>query len=192
MSSSDSTANPWITHGTELRYENPWIRVAESRVTHPSGRDGIYGVVHFKNRAVGVIPIDAEDHTWLVGQFRYALGTYEWEIPAGGCPPGESTQETALRELREETGFHSCRVEPLLENIALSNSVTDERAFIYLARELTAGEAAPEETEVLRLRRLPVDEAIGLVLRGEVTDAMSVLGLLRLATIRLSSGESFA
>ncbi len=175
--------NPWITHHTELKYENPWIRVVESRVTNPSGGEGIYGVVHFKNRAVGVIPVDEEGHTWLVGQFRYALDTYEWEIPAGGCPPGEEPGETALRELREETGLTAGRLRPLLENMALSNSISDERAFVFLAEDLTPGLAAPEETEALAVERLPLREAIDRVLRGEITDSMSVAGLLRVALL---------
>ncbi|MBL9159115.1 MAG: NUDIX hydrolase [Verrucomicrobiales bacterium] len=170
--------NPWVTHSTRTVYENPWIRVTESQVTNPSGNPGIYGVVHFRNRAIGVVPIDAEGHTWLVGQYRYTLGSYEWEIPEGGCPDGESPLEAAKRELREETGLIAGQYRVLLDNLALSNSVSDERATIYVATDLTQAEADPEETEALQLRRLPLEEAIAMVRRGEITDSISVIALL--------------
>lgn len=170
--------NPWVTHSTRTVYENPWIRVTESQVTNPSGNPGIYGVVHFRNRAIGVVPIDAEGHTWLVGQYRYTLGSYEWEIPEGGCPDGESPLEAAKRELREETGLIAGQYRVLLDNLALSNSVSDERATIYVATDLTQAEADPEETEALQVRRLPLEEAIAMVRRGEITDSISVIALL--------------
>lgn len=173
--------NPWVTHSTRTVYENPWIRVTESQVTNPSGNPGIYGVVHFRNRAIGVVPIDAEGHTWLVGQYRYTLGSYEWEIPEGGCPDGESPLEAAKRELREETGLIAGQYRVLLDDLALSNSVSDERATIYVATDLTQAEADPEETEALQVRRLPLAEAVAMVRRGEITDSISVIALLALA-----------
>ncbi|MDF1752655.1 MAG: NUDIX hydrolase [Verrucomicrobiales bacterium] len=176
-----SQNNPWITHRTEVKYDNPWIRVTHCDVTNPAGGEGIYGVVHFKNQAVGVIPVDDEGFTYLVGQYRYTLGSYEWEIPAGGCPEGENPENTARRELAEETGLVADSLQPLISNMALSNSVTDERAFIYLAENLKHGEASPEETEDLTIKRLPVADAIQMVLNGTITDSMSVAGLLRLA-----------
>lgn len=180
--------SPWITHRTETKYDNPWIRVTESDVTNPSGGAGIYGVVHFKNRAVGVIPIDSEGYTWLVGQYRYCLNSYEWEIPAGGCPEGESPEATAIRELGEETGLVPGTLRLLMPGLALSNSVTDERADIFVAEDLVAGESRPEETELLVIRRLPLAEAIEMVMDGRITDSMSVMGLLRLAVGRFDSG----
>lgn len=173
--------NPWITHSTRLVYENPWIRVTESQVTNPSGGQGIYGVVHYRNRAIGVLPIDEEDQIWLVGQYRYTLGTYEWEIPEGGCPAGETPLEAAKRELREETGLVATDYKILLDDIALSNSVSNERATIFVATGLTQSAAEPEETEELRLRRLPLSEAIAMVRRGEITDSISVIALLAVA-----------
>lgn len=184
MNTQTDKKNPWSTHSTETRYDNPWIRVDESQVTNPGGGEGIYGVVHFKNRAIGVVPIDEEGFTWLVGQYRYALSSYEWEIPEGGCPRGESPLQAAKRELAEETGLIATKYEVLLDNLALSNSVTDERCTIFCATGLTKTDSAPEETEELQIRRLPLTEAIQMVHAGEITDAVSVIALLKLETAR--------
>ena len=176
--------NPWTTLSSREVYNNPWIRVREDQVINPSGGRGIYGVVEFKNRAVGVIPIDDEDHTWLVGQYRYTHDLYEWEIPEGGCPEGEGLLECAARELIEETGIIAAEYELLLDGIQLSNSTTNEKAYIYVARGLTHAEASPEDTERLQVRRVPVAEAIQMALNGEIRDGMSVLGLLKLHCLR--------
>ncbi len=176
--------NPWTTHSTDVEYENQWIRVEHSNVTTPGGSRGIYGVVRFKNRAVGVVPIDEHDHTWLVGQYRYALDEYSWEMPAGGCPGNEALEATAARELREETGLVAGRLEPLLDGVRLTNSVTDETGWVYVASELTHTEAEPEDTEELALWRLPVDDAISMVLTGEINDAFTIMALLRLHAAR--------
>jgi len=177
--------NPWTTHSTEIRYENPWIRVEHSQVTTPGGSEGIYGVIRFDNVAVGIVPIDDEDHTWLVGQYRYALDEYSWEIPAGGSPRGEDTADTARRELIEETGLRCGTLTTLFEGVRLSNSVTDETAIAYLATALSPGDAEPEDTEELQLRRLPVDDVIAMVLRGEINDSFTVLAFQRIALNRL-------
>lgn len=176
--------NPWTTLSSREVYNNPWIRVREDQVINPSGGRGIYGVVEFKNRAVGVIPIDDEDHTWLVGQYRYTQDLYEWEIPEGGCPEGEELLECAARELIEETGIIAAEYELLLDGIQLSNSTTNEKAYIYVARGLTHAESSPEETERLDVRRVPVTEAIQMALDGQIRDGMSVLGLLKLHCLR--------
>lgn len=176
--------NNWITHDTAVPYENAWIRVEHNNVTTPGGSKGIYGVVRFKNVAVGVIPIDDEDHTWLVGQYRYATGQYSWEMPEGGAEPGESFEETARRELKEETGMTAASLTPLFSNVVLSNSVTDEAAYAFVATGLQAGDATPEDTEELAIRRLPVEEAIQLVLDGEINDAFSVMAFLTLDAVR--------
>jgi len=175
------TTNPWTTLSTREGYSNPWIRVREDQVINPNGGRGIYGVVEYKSRAVGVIPVDDEGFTWLVGQWRYCHGCYEWEIPEGGCPPGEEPAECARRELVEETGIHARMIEPLLMNIQLSNSTTNEVCDIFVARGLDFGTAAPEETEKLEVRRVPLAEAIAMALDGRIRDSVSVLGLLRLA-----------
>jgi len=175
--------NPWTTNSNEVVYDNPWIQVSHREVTTPTGTPGIYGVVRFKNLAIGVIPIDDQDHTWLVGQYRYAIDRYSWEIPEGGGPHNEDPVDAARRELQEECGLHAAKFEPILR-AALSNSVTDEHAVVYVATELTMTAANPDETEVLALRRLPVDDAIAMALNGEIDDSLSLLGLLRLAAMR--------
>ena len=176
--------NPWQILHTDLEYENPWIRVSESRVINPGGGEGIYGVVHFKNRATGVIPVDEEDHTWLVGQYRYPTDSYEWEIPEGGCPEGETPLEAAKRELKEETGLVASDYAMIIDGMQLSNSVCDELATVFVARGISQSSADPEESEDLRLRRLPVDEAIQMALDGEINDAISIAALLKLAVLR--------
>jgi 8-oxo-dGTP pyrophosphatase MutT (NUDIX family) len=177
-------ANPWKTVGSRPVYENPWIRVREDRVIRPDGQPGIYGVVEFKNRAVGVLPVEDDGSVWLVGQHRYPLNDYSWEIPEGGCPPSESPEETARRELVEETGLSAERLE-LLGTSHLSNSICDELAYIYRATGLTPGPSDPEGTEQLHVRRVPWDDAWAMLRRGEITDSMSVIALLHEAIRRL-------
>ncbi len=183
MPESDQAANPWVTKQSTTRFENPWLRIVENEVIHPNGDPGQYTVVHFKNRAVAIIPIDAFDHTWLVGQYRYPHDTYEWEIPEGGCKADEDPLDCARRELAEETGLAADDLELILE-MQLSNSVTDEVSHTYVARNLIQGAASPEPSEQLALRRLPVDEAIAMAVSGEIRDALSVASLLKLGALR--------
>ena len=174
------TSNPWKTTATRLAYENPWIRVEHNEVITPGGSDGIYGLVKYKNHAVGIVPIDEDGNTYLVGQYRYALRAYSWEIPEGGCPVGSDPLETAQRELAEETGLIAADWRQIME-FHLSNSVTDEWGVAYTARTLTKGEAEPEDTEDLQLRKVPLQEAIDMTLDGRITDALSILALQRVA-----------
>jgi len=180
-----SEENPWTTLERRTVYDNPWIRVVEHQVLNPQGGPGIYGVVQFHNRAVGVIPVDEEDHTWLVGQYRYTLDRYEWEIPEGGAPPGESLEEAARRELLEEVGLEATHLEMLLDGIQTSNSVTNEVGFIFVASGLTFRGSSPEPTEQLQVRRVPLVEAYHMAETGLIRDALSVAGLLRLKIARL-------
>jgi 8-oxo-dGTP pyrophosphatase MutT (NUDIX family) len=170
--------NPWTTLSSRIVYDNPWISVRQDEVLKPNGSPGIYGVVQYKNRAVGILPIDDENHTYLVGQYRYTHDSYEWEIPEGGCPPGESLQACAHRELFEETGLLAEEMEPLLLNLQLSNSVTNETAHLFVARKLTQKQAQPEDTEQLQIRRLPLPEAIQMARTGQIRDALSLIALL--------------
>lgn len=157
----------------------------EDRVLRPDGTPGIYGVVQFKNRAVGVLAYEEGD-IYLVGQFRYTLNQYSWEIPEGGCPEDEDPLDAAKRELQEETGFTASNWE-LLGTSHLSNSVSDELALWYLATDLTPGERKPEGTEELEVRRVRVDEALRMVLSGYITDAISMMAILQFA---LQSGTA--
>ncbi len=172
--------NPWQTLSGKLIYDNPWIQVNEYDVINPKGGKGIYGKVSFKGLAIGIIPIDNEGNTWLVGQYRYTLNEYSWEIPMGGVPFDENVEEGALRELREETGLIAKRLE-YLSKIHTSNSVTDEVGHVYVARELTEGATEFDETEDLEVRKLPFREALDMVLDNKITDSLSVAGILRYA-----------
>ncbi|UZJ43957.1 NUDIX hydrolase [Marinimicrobium sp. C6131] len=174
------TIGGWQRKSTRCVYENPWIRVSHEEVITPAGTDGIYGVVHFKNTAVGVVPIDEAGNTWLVRQTRYTMGEYTWEIPEGGCPRAEDPLSAAKRELQEEVGLSAQHWEKLQE-LQLSNSVTDETAIIYVARDLQNVEQSLDDSEDIEVKKLPLTEAIAMVDRGEITDAISVAALLRLA-----------
>jgi 8-oxo-dGTP pyrophosphatase MutT (NUDIX family) len=173
--------SPWQTHETRVVYDNPWIQVREDRVTQPAGGPGIYGVVHMKHVATGVVALEDDGRVWLVGQWRYTLNAYSWEIPEGGAAPGEEPLTAIQRELREETGLEAQHWK-LLQIAHTSNCVTDEVAYIYLARGLRRiCDPDPEPTEQLRLQTLPLEEALDRVARGEIRDAVSVIGLLRAA-----------
>lgn len=180
--SNEPMENPWKTKSREKIYENPWIKVEEHQVINPSGGNGIYGTVHFKNKALGIIPLDEEGYTWLVGQYRYTLDEYAWEIPMGGGPLDVDVLESAKRELKEETGLTADRWTQIMR-IHTSNSVTDEEGFVFLAEGLTPGETEFEETEQLQIKRIRIDEAIRMVMDGEITDAISIAGLLKAARI---------
>lgn len=174
--------NPWQIVSSKEMYDNPWINVVEHQVINPSGGKGIYGKVHFKNLAIGVIPIFDNNDTILVGQYRFPLNAYSWEIPEGGGKIGVDPLDSAKRELLEETGLTASNWDKLLE-MHLSNSVSDEHAIIYIARGLTQGLAEPEETEDLKIKKIPLSEAINMVLSGEITDSMSVAALLKIKII---------
>jgi 8-oxo-dGTP pyrophosphatase MutT (NUDIX family) len=162
------------------------MRVLEDRVINPGGGENQYGYVHFKNRAIAIVPLDDDGNTWLVGQERYTLGEYSWELPMGGAPLDEEPLDAAVRELKEETGLSANRWSELMR-LHTSNSITDELGIVYVAEELTEGETAFEETEDLQIRRLPFSEAVRLVNDGEITDAISVAALLRVGALRTAS-----
>lgn len=178
----DDEANPWRTLRRRVVYSNGWMTVEEDDVVRPDGLPGIYGVVRFPGRAVGVVALDDDDRLVLVGQYRYALERYSWEIPEGGADRHDPLAG-AQRELLEETGLTAGRWERLLE-ADLSNSITDEGATVYLATELTQGEAAPEGTERLAIRWVPFADALAMVADGRITDAISVMAIQAVALRR--------
>ena len=182
----DDTSNPWTTLKSEWVYETPWIRVQRHEVLNPAGNPGVYSTVHFRNKAIGILPLDDDFNTWLVGQYRYPLGSYSWEIPEGGGALDVPLEISARRELQEETGISAVEFIPLLR-MHLSNSVSDEEAIVFIAKGLSFGEPAPEETEVLQVRKLHLLEAYEMVLREEITDSITVAALMK-AYIMLKEG----
>ena len=178
--------NPWkITSQREI-YDNPWINLTEYQVINPSGNPGIYGKVHFKNIAIGVLPLDDELNTYLVGQFRFATGQYSWEIPEGGGALDTDPLASAKRELLEETGLKAQNWTEI-QRLHLSNSVSDELSIIYLAHDLQQFEAEPEDTEQLIIHKLPFEDAYQMVCKGEITDSMTVVAVLKVRLMILQN-----
>lgn len=173
------TPNPWQPQSSKQIYENAWLSLHEDEVINPGGGLSHYGKVNFKNLAIGIIPLDDDNNTWLVGQYRYVPDCYSWEIPMGGGPLDIEPLESAKRELKEETGLIANDWQQLMK-LHTSNSVTDERGLVYIARELTQGKTEFEETEDLIIQKVTLGEAIERVLSGEITDAISIAGLLKL------------
>ncbi len=181
MTDADGDENPWTTLQSKEIYDNPWIRLQEDQIINPAGKPGIYGKVCFKTQAVGIIPVDDEGYTWLVGQYRYTLNEWSWEIPMGGSPLGEDCRQTALRELKEETGLIAQDMQQIMR-LHTSNSITDEQGYVFLARNLKQGKQQLEDTEQgLQVKKLPLSDAISMAQDGQITDAISVAGLLFLA-----------
>lgn len=176
--------NPWQTLSSEEKYDNRWINVTEYQVINPAGGEGIYGKVHFKNKAIGIIALDKDENTWLVGQWRYTLNDWSWEIPEGGGALDTGPEESARRELKEETGLVAGQW-TMIQRIHLSNSVSDEEGFLFLAEELTQHENELEDTEAdMEVWKLPFKEALQMVLDGKITDSLSVIGILKVARMR--------
>lgn len=174
----DEDGDPWIVKGVTRTFENDWFAIDEHDVTKPDGSPGYYGVVRVRRLAVGVLPIGRDGSVHLVGQWRFPLGRYSWEMPEGGAEPGEDAQACAVRELSEETGLSAGRWVKALE-MDLSNSLTDERAVIFLATDLEQGQAQPEATEVLKHRRAPFASVLARVCDGRIRDSMTVAAVLR-------------
>jgi ADP-ribose pyrophosphatase len=170
--------NPWQTKSSEKIYDNPWISLTEHQVINPSGGNGIYGEVHFKNYAIGIIAIDEQDMIYLVGQYRYPLKQYSWELPEGGGLLDTEPLVSAKRELLEETGLVAQQWEEVLR-MHLSNSVSNELGILYLAKDFEQFEAQPEETEQLVVKKIPFEEAYQMVITGQITDSLTVAGILR-------------
>lgn len=183
----DSEENPWKTLSAEVIYDNPWIEVSHREVINPGGKAAMYGVVHFKNLALGILPLDENYNTWVVGQYRYPIDQYTWEIPEGGGDLEIDPLESAQRELREEAGIIA-RQWDLIQEMYLSNSATTEKALLYVARDLEFVEPDPDEDEVLQLHKIPFDELYQWVLDGKVNDSLTVTTVLK-AKLMMENGE---
>lgn len=176
--------NPWKTLSSQQKYDNQWINVTEHQIINPAGNPGIYGKIHFKNKAIGIIPIDHNNNTWLVGQWRYALNEWSWEIPEGGGLLKTDPLEAAQRELKEETGL-TAKKWTMIQRVHLSNSVSDEEGFIFLAEDISEGAHHREETEAdMQVKKISFDEGLKMVLDGEITDSLTVMAFLKVNAIR--------
>ncbi len=170
--------NPWKTISSEPVYESAWIKVVKHEVLSPASKPAIYSVVNFKNLAIGILALDNENNTWLVGQWRYPLNEYAWEIPEGGGSLDVDPMDSAKRELKEETGIVAKDFKEIMR-LHLSNSATNELAIVFIAKNLSFEEAEPEESEVLQVKKIPITEAYNWVMEGKITDAISVAAILK-------------
>lgn len=170
--------NRWQKKSEETKYETPWIKVTHHEVITPGGSNGIYGCIHFKNLAVGIIPLDEDYNTWIVGQYRYPIQRYTWEIPEGGCPVGTSPLDTAKRELKEEVGIYAAKWD-LIQELDLSDSASDEVSFCYLARQLSFGNPEQEDNEDITIKKLPFQQLFEMTEGGEIRDAISVAAIYK-------------
>lgn len=179
--------NPWKTKSVDTKYETLWIKVTHHEVITPGGSNGIYGCIHFKNLAVGIIPLDEDYNTWIVGQYRYPIQRFTWEIPEGGCPVGTSPLETAKRELMEEVGI-AADDWTLIQELDLSDSASDEVSYCYLAKGLSFGETAHEDNEEIVIKKLPFSELFSMVEQGTIRDAISVAAVYKVQRM-IEKGE---
>ncbi|MCP5334382.1 MAG: NUDIX hydrolase [Oceanospirillaceae bacterium] len=174
---------PWKRLTTRPVYDNPWLTIEEDQVLKPNGQPGIYGKVLFKNRAVAILPVDGEYNLYLVGQSRYMQGRFSWEVPKGGAPRDEDLLACAQRELNEETGLQAENWLTLMTDVDVSNSVTDELAYVYLATGLTQGQSCPEDSEDISVRKVSLAAALHMCLQGEITCLLSIAAILRLRVL---------
>lgn len=174
--------NPWKTISTEVAYESAWIRVQKHQVLNPANNPAVYSTVEFKNKAIGVLPLDEQLNTWIVGQFRFPTNCYSWEIPEGGGNPAVPYEDSAARELLEETGIKAGKFTEIMR-MHLSNSASDEEAIVFVAQNLSFHDAEPEETEVLQLKKLPFETLFKMVHEGEITDAITIAAVYKTKTL---------
>jgi len=179
---NEDMKNPWTIKNSTQIYDNPWITVTEHDVINPNGGDGIYGIVHFKNAAIGIIPYE-DGHIWMVGQYRLPIDTYSWEIPEGGGPLDEDPLAAAKRELLEETGLTAAHYEQICK-FHLSNSVTDEWGGIYLATGLIHSQAMPEDTEDLTVKKVQLDSVYADIEAGRITDSLTIMAVYKLMLLK--------
>jgi 8-oxo-dGTP pyrophosphatase MutT (NUDIX family) len=172
--------NKWRIKSARTVYSNKWIAVREYQTVAPTGADALYGMVHPHNFAIGVVPIDEEGKTILIGQERFCFGRYSWELPEGGGPENSPPLSSARRELSEEAGLKADSWLELFGDLHFSNSITDERAYAFLAWGLSPDATyARDSSEELSVRRVPFAEALNMAVSGEITDAFTLVMLLK-------------
>jgi ADP-ribose pyrophosphatase len=171
-------SDPFTTLSTQTTYENPWIRVEHQEVLRPDGQPGVYGIVHFTNRAIAVLPIEENGDTYLIGQWRRPLERWSWEIPEGGVPFEEDIEVGARRELEEEAGLIAGTMVKIAE-FDVSNCVCDEVGVGFLAYELSQGIMSPDPTEVLSIRRIHFTHVLDEIDQGIIRDAPTLVTVLR-------------
>jgi len=179
--------SPWTTIDTQTLYQNPWLTLRENNVIRPDGNKGIYTVIDTRN-ATGVLALTQDKELYLVGQYRYPLDTYSWEIIEGGAEPNETPRQTAKRELQEEAGLQANQWQELGGEIHLSNCISSERGYLFLATDLTEGTPQPDPDEILTIKKVPFTQALNMVLNNEIKDAMSIMGILHLQQLLRRSG----
>ncbi len=167
----------WKKHSSRSVYENDWMQVFEDEVINPGGGRNLYGHVHFKNLAVAIVALDSDDNTWLVGQSRYTLGEFSWELPMGGAPLAEPPLSAAKRELAEETGLVANSIVKL-GKLFQAYGYANQSVHIFLALDLTAGEPSLEaEEEGLITQTFTRDQCNSMMMDGRMTDLASVAAL---------------
>lgn len=168
----------WRDAGSSVMFENPWMRLTRHEATAPTGLQADYVVMRPQNMSVGVLPIHEDGTITLVGQQRFALMNWSWEMPEGGAPFNEDPLEGAKRELAEEAGLEAVVWHPALK-VEMTNSITDERAMAWLAWGLTPVPIAPDPTEIIRVARVPFGDLLRNVGNGAVRDMFTVATVLR-------------
>jgi 8-oxo-dGTP pyrophosphatase MutT (NUDIX family) len=169
--------NPWSTLSSRVVYRNPWLALREDKVIRPDGKEGIYSVIEIRP-SCGIIAINENDQIALVGQWRYVHNKYSIEIPTGGSEQGETPLDAAKRELREETGL-TAEDWTALGTVDNSNGATTDVAHLFLARNLTTGPSVPQGDEHVELRWTPFTDAVLSVMKGEITESVSVAAILK-------------
>lgn len=188
VTNSKDKIGPWTVLSRNNVFHNPWINIVDHKVLHPDGSDGQYGVVRFSNLAIGILPLDDEGFTYLVGQHRFPHDRFSWELPEGGGPRDIDPLNSAQRELSEETGLTAEHWAPLTQ-FDISNSVTDERAVCYFAWGLVQGRAAPEPSEALTIKKVSFKDLFEMVMSGEISDSLTIV-MVQTAFLMALRGEA--
>lgn len=187
MDKLPSFPSRWKIKSSKTVYDNPWIQIEEFQVKDPSGNDTIYSILDLKTIAVGIIPLDADYNTWIVGQYRFPIDEYCWEIVEGGGEKGVAPVESAKRELEEETGIKAKEWKEIIQ-LNTANSYSSEKAIVYVAKDLSFGEPKPDDSEDLKVIKLPFEELYQRALNGEITDSISLTAIFKLK-ILIDKGE---